>query len=95
MMDDQVRAHLKTLGDRKQVVLYGMETHVCVRQTALDLLEDDFDVHLVVDAVSSINLHDRNTAIEFLRDVGVVLRTYESLTNELEEREKCNNTKEL
>ena len=41
-----------------------METLVCIRQTALDLLEMEYDVHLVVDAVSSISLHDRNIAIE-------------------------------
>jgi len=39
--------------DRKQVLLVGMETHVCVYQTAIDLLDDGFEVYLVADAVSS------------------------------------------
>jgi nicotinamidase-related amidase len=38
---------------RKKVLLVGMETHVCVYQTAVDLLQSGFEVHLVVDAVSS------------------------------------------
>ena len=55
--------HLKSL-NRDQVVLYGIEAHVCMRQTALDLLENDFGVHLVVDACSSMSTHDRNIGIQ-------------------------------
>lgn len=45
----------KTLSDskKKQVLLAGMETHVCVYQTAIDLLNNGYEVHLVADAVSS------------------------------------------
>ena len=49
---------------------------MCVRQTALDLLELNYNVHLVVDAVSSMNHHDRNIAIEALRDAGVQMISF-------------------
>jgi nicotinamidase-related amidase len=71
MLDSAVKPYLMSFSGRKNAVLYGLETHVCVRQTALDLLELNYDVHLVVDAVSSMNYHDRNIAIEALRDAGV------------------------
>ncbi len=47
-----------------QILLLGIETHVCVFQTAVDLLEDGYEVHLVVDGVSSKRLADRAVAIE-------------------------------
>ena len=74
--------HLVTI-NRKKVVIYGIESHVCVKQTCLDLLEKNYDVHLLVDGVSSMSLHDRTVAIEALRDAGVVLTTFQSLLFEL------------
>ena len=47
-----------------QVLLLGIEAHVCVFQTAVDLLEDGYEVHLVVDAVSSKRPSDRATALQ-------------------------------
>jgi nicotinamidase-related amidase len=76
MIDAAVRPYVQSLAPRNCAVLYGVETHVCVRQTALDLLESGFDVHLVVDSVSSMNHHDRNIAIEFLRDQGVHMTSF-------------------
>lgn len=83
MIDENVRPYLLSLQPRNQVVLYGVEAQVCVRQTALDLLEMNYDVHLVVDAVSSMNHHDRNIAIESLRDAGVMIVSYQALMFEL------------
>ena len=76
MLDDNVKPYLVGLQGRKSAVLYGVEAHVCVRQTALDLLELNYNVHLVVDAVSSMNHHDRNIAIEALRDAGVQMISF-------------------
>ncbi|MPC32713.1 isochorismatase domain-containing protein 2-like [Portunus trituberculatus] len=63
----------------KSVVLCGIEAHVCVQQTALDLLESGIEVHVVVDACSSRSMTDRMYAFERLRDSGVFLTTSESV----------------
>ena len=82
MLNDPVAAHLASL-KRKNVVLYGLEAHVCMRQTAFDLLELEHDVHLVVDACSSMGHHDRNVGIESMKEAGVTLITFQSLIFEL------------
>lgn len=64
---------------RKQVVLTGMEAHVCVAQTALDLLEHDYAVFVVKDAVCSQNTSDWKTAMERLQQAGAVLTTREAV----------------
>lgn len=61
------------------VVLFGIETHVCVQQTALDLLKDDYKVVLPVDGVSSQRVGDREVALALLRSAGATLTTTESL----------------
>jgi nicotinamidase-related amidase len=58
----QLKARLGSL-NRKSVLLFGIEAHVCVQQTALDLLEQGYDVHLIVDGVSSQRPHDRAVAL--------------------------------
>ena len=63
--------------NRRQVILVGMETHVCVYQTTLDLLEAGYEVHLVADAVSSRTLDNKNTAIEAMRSLGAKITCVE------------------
>ena len=60
-------------------VIFGLETHVCVQQTALELLAQGIDVHVVVDAVSSQRVLDRKVALDQLKQAGAVLTTAESL----------------
>lgn len=59
--------------NKKQVVLIGIETHVCVLQTALDLLHADFDVFVVVDAVSSRHELDYQYGLKRMKQEGVSL----------------------
>uniref|UniRef100_A0A5K3ES78 SH3 domain-containing protein n=1 Tax=Mesocestoides corti TaxID=53468 RepID=A0A5K3ES78_MESCO len=60
------------------VILCGLETHVCIQRTALDLLERGIDVHCVADAVSSRFMVDRMFALERMRQSGVFITTSES-----------------
>ena len=45
--------------DIKSIVLCGIEAHACVQQTVFDLMEKNYDVHVVVDACSSRSMVDR------------------------------------
>lgn len=65
--------------DRPQVVLAGIEAHVCVLQTALDLMACGFRVSVVVDAVASRHPRDAQVALDRLRDQGATLTTAESV----------------
>jgi isochorismate hydrolase len=67
---------LKTSG-KKQVVLCGIEAHICVTQTALELLAQDFDVYLTADAVSSRSSNSKQLAIERMRQQGAEIITTE------------------
>jgi isochorismate hydrolase len=58
---------------RKKVILAGMETHVCVLQTCVGLLKEDFTVHVVGDAVCSRTKANFRTGIEYMRDAGAVI----------------------
>ncbi|KAB2928301.1 MAG: hydrolase [Dechloromonas sp.] len=62
---------------RRQIVLTGTESHVCVLQTACGLLEAGFQVFLVADASSSRTPASRDAAIERLRAIGVHVVTTE------------------
>ena len=82
MCTDEVKAHLKKLGCTS-AILCGLETHVCVLQTTLDLLELGIDVHVCADAVSSQRDFDRTVALARLASSGAVVSTSESLVFQL------------
>ena len=73
------------VGAKKQVtvVLFGVETHVCILQTALSLLNEGYAVQVVADAVSSRNATDRKLAYMRLQNAGVVLSSVEAVLFEL------------
>jgi nicotinamidase-related amidase len=62
---------------RPKLVLTGIETHVCVLHTALDLLAADFRVFLPVDAIGARYRIDHDTALRRLEQAGAVLTTTE------------------
>jgi nicotinamidase-related amidase len=68
---------------RQRILLCGIETHVCVQQTAIDLMAGDHFVYIAADAVCSRHEIDYATAIERLRDCGAVITTVESAVFEL------------
>lgn len=68
--------HWQTIG-KKQVVIVGIETHVCVLQTAMDMLHFGLDVFVVVDAVSSRHEMDHRYALKRMKQAGIQLVTSE------------------
>ena len=71
---------------RRQIVVSGMETHVCVQQTALDFLAAGFSIHLAADATGSRRAEDRTLGIERLRQHGADIVTAEMAVFEWLER---------
>jgi len=75
--EDKFIAALEKSG-AKQVLIAGMETHVCVFQTVLDLLDRGYVVHLVRDAVSSRFKSDYDNALSTAAKAGAVITTTET-----------------
>lgn len=71
---------------RRQVILCGMETHVCVLQTCIGLLRDGYSVHFVQDAACSRNPGNHRIGTEFMRDAGAVVTGTETALFQLLER---------
>jgi nicotinamidase-related amidase len=71
---------------RKKVVLAGMETHVCVLQTCLDLLKGGYVVHTVQDAMCSRTVDNFKAGTEFMRDAGAVITCTETVLFQLLEK---------
>lgn len=80
--DPSVKDQLKSL-NRYFIVLFGIEAHVCVLQTCIDLIENGYKPVVVEDCVSSRNLNDKKTAIGRMRQEGALVTTFESLLFEL------------
>jgi nicotinamidase-related amidase len=68
--------------ERRQVVMTGIETHVCVMQTGLELLAAGYAVYVVADAVSSRTGQDRDAALRRLERHGAELVTTEMVVFE-------------
>jgi nicotinamidase-related amidase len=73
---------LKKIG-KKNILLSGIESHVCVMQTCLDLLDLGYLPVLIEDCVSSRNPNDKQIAVERMRNAGAIVSTYESILFEL------------
>ena len=71
---------------RKKLILTGMETHVCVLQTALGLMKEGYAVQVVQDAVCSRSKKNFKVGIEFMRDSGTVITGTETVLFQLLER---------
>lgn len=70
-------------GNRNTVILCGMETHICVMQTALDALREGYVVHVASDAVSSRTEWNWQIGLERIRAAGGVISSTEMVIYEL------------
>jgi len=80
--DEQFINKLNSLG-RQQVLLCGIETHVCIYQTAVDLRNRGYEVNVAADAVSSRTLENKQIGLEKLRAEGVSIGSTEMALFEL------------
>ena len=80
--DDEAWNHLAQQ-NRSIVILFGAEAHVCIMQTALDLLDNGMQPVIIGDAVGSRYPYDKKQAIRRIRRAGGVISTVESILFEL------------
>ena len=67
----------------KQVAVCGIEAHVCVLQTCLDLLHNNFQVHLVSDAITARIPHNKEIAIQKIKSAGAIISSVETILFEI------------
>lgn len=75
--------HYLAQQNRSTVLVYGVEAHVCVMQTALDLLDNGMQPVIIADAIGSRFPYDKKQAIRRIRRAGGVVTTVESILFEL------------
>lgn len=69
--------------DKKFIIVCGIETHICVLQTVLDLIAEGYIPVVVADCISSRKAIDKKMALKRMRDEGAIVTTYESVLFEL------------
>jgi isochorismate hydrolase len=94
IFNDEIKSHIKSL-NKQILVLYGIEAHICLTQTALDALKNSYNVYFVADAVSSRDSFSKEIAFRRLEQAGVKLVTTEMLLFEILESSKHPNFKEI
>ncbi len=92
--EENFNEKLKTY-NRKKIVLSGIETHICILQTALDLIQSGYEVYLVSDATGSRHKDDYITAIERMTVHKVSIITKEMMIFELLYRADTDDFKEI
>lgn len=85
---------LKATG-KNQVIITGIETHVCVFQTAADLLQNGYAVQVTADAVGSRTTFNKEIGLARMRALGVEITSVESAVFELLETSACPEFKQI
>lgn len=78
LLEDGMLKKIKAYG-KKQIVIFGIETHICVYQTACALMEEGFEVYVVKDACASRNKYEFKLGIEAMRDAGAKISCVEMI----------------
>jgi len=82
MANDEFKSRIEALG-KKNIVVCGIEAHICVQQTVLELMEAGYNVYLAADCISSRNEMDMMWSITRMGEAGAVITTYEAILYEL------------
>jgi len=79
----EVKRAFQELGsEKREVIIVGIESHICVTQTTLDLLREGHKVYILADGVSSCNKEEVPIALARLRAEGAIVTTSESFLYE-------------
>lgn len=87
--------HELTKFNKQQIIVAGIETHVCVYQTVVDLMERKYRVQLVADAVSSRTRENKEIALERIKSSGIPLSSTEMIICELLKTAEHKNFKDI
>ncbi len=82
-LDNENYAQALKSSNKKNVIIMGIESHVCVLQTVIDLIAAGYQAIVIEDCVSSRKLSDKNTAINRMRIEGAIITSYEAILFEL------------
>ena len=83
------------LSEKKQIVVAGIESHICVLQTSFDLIAEGFEVFLVNEAIGSRKLSHRNISVQRMVSQGIILTNIEMIIYELLRSSNNDKFKEL
>ena len=88
---------LKKISDEdiKSIIITGIETHICILQTALELRKEGIDVHIIPEAVSSQRISDKELAISRMIQSNIFITGFESIVFQLLKTSKHVNFKEI
>ena len=76
LLENDIAEKIKN-SDKKQIVIFGIETHICVYQTAAALLEKGYDVYVIKDACASRNKYEFKQGIEIMQACGAKISCVE------------------
>jgi nicotinamidase-related amidase len=79
----------------KNIMIAGIESHICVEQTTLDVMYAGFEVHVISDAISSRTMENKKIGIEKMRQFGAIISSTEMAMYEIMERADTKEFKEV
>lgn len=84
-VSEDLKSELESL-NRKKVLIFGIETHVCVYQTVRDLLHNGYEVFVVKDCVASRTEENYNSGLDLMQNMGAVITNTETVVFDLLKR---------
>jgi nicotinamidase-related amidase len=91
---EEFNNHLNSL-ERRKLILVGVETHICILQTALTLIKRGYIVHIPIEATSSRTIYNKETGLNMMRDAGVIITSVETIIFQLLKKVEAKEFKEI
>ncbi|MBA7542527.1 hypothetical protein ES705_34850 [subsurface metagenome] len=92
--EERFMKNLNTL-NRKEILIAGIEAHICVYQTVMDLLASGYGIHVLSDAVSSRTLANKEVGLNIMKESGAKIQSVEMILFELLKRAEGDHFKEI